>query len=45
MIGIGLKLLGGGREGHKYFEQNFERITIFLPIKLMEGHHNYHKAG
>ena len=43
---IGQKLLGGGggtifvgcTEGHKFFEQNFRRITTFFLPKLREGH-------
>ena len=40
------EITGGGhylcREGHHFFEQNFGRVTIFLP-KLREGH-NFFKA-
>ena len=39
--GISQKLLGGGhylcRKVHNFFEQNFGRVTTFLP-KLREGH-------
>ena len=41
------EITGGGghylcREGHNFFEQNFGRVTIFLP-KLREGN-NFFKA-